>query len=79
MLCRGQGQNRHPKWYRLFSLSFAVCIALSTQFIKQHYIVDLISGLLLVEIVYYLITKYDLGNRLVRKIVSDKGGVANEY
>jgi membrane-associated phospholipid phosphatase len=74
-----RGKTAIPKWYRLFSLSFAVCIALSTQFIKQHYIVDLISGLLLVEIVYYLISKYDLGNRLVRKIVSDKGGVANEY
>ena len=67
------------KWYRLFSLVFSICIALSTQLIKQHYIVDLISGILLAELVYFLVKKYDLGNRLVNKIISKKGGAASDY
>ncbi|MFA6595160.1 MAG: phosphatase PAP2 family protein [Bacilli bacterium] len=74
-----RGKTEIPKWYRLFSLVFSICIALSTQLIKQHYIVDLISGILLAELVYFLVKKYDLGNRLVNKIISKKGGAASDY
>lgn len=38
-----------PKWYRIFSCIFAILICISTQVIKQHYIIDLIAGVGLAE------------------------------
>ena len=38
-----------PKWYQRFSLVFAILIIISTQVLKQHYIVDAAAALLLVE------------------------------
>lgn len=38
-----------PKWYRNFSLVFAILIIISTQVLKQHYLVDAVAGIVLVE------------------------------
>ena len=43
------GSREIPVWYQRFSLVFAVLIIISTQVLKQHYIVDAIVALLLVE------------------------------
>ncbi len=43
------GSLKIPKWYQSFSLVFAVLVILSTQVLKQHYIVDAIMALALVE------------------------------
>ena len=43
--------------YRAFSLVFAILICISTQVIKQHYIVDLISGILLAELIWWIVNK----------------------
>ena len=43
------GSEKVPKWYQKFSLVFAVLIIISTQVLKQHYIVDAAAALLLVE------------------------------
>lgn len=56
-------------WYRISSLIFALLICLSTQFIKQHYIVDFIAALILAEVVFLIVTKYNLGNILKNIIV----------
>lgn len=43
------GSEKVPKWYQKFSLVFAVMVIISTQVLKQHYIVDAIAALVLVE------------------------------
>lgn len=51
-------------WYRISSLIFAILISLSTQFVKQHYIVDLVSAILLSEVMLYIVKRYNLGVKL---------------
>ncbi len=46
-----------PKWYKILSVIIAILICLSTQFTKQHYIVDLVGGIALAELSYYFIGK----------------------
>ena len=43
-----------PKWYKVFSFVFALMVAASTQFTKQHYLVDIAGGFLLGELSYQL-------------------------
>ena len=47
--CYVEGSEKVPKWYQRFSLVFAILIIISTQVLKQHYIVDAAAALLLVE------------------------------
>ena len=49
-----------PKWYQKFSLIFAILIIISTQVLKQHYLVDAIAGVALVEMTWRF---YSRGNR----------------
>lgn len=44
-----KGAKEIPVWYQRFSFVFAVLIVISTQVLKQHYIVDAIAGIILVE------------------------------
>lgn len=43
-----------PNWYKAFSCIFALLVVLSTQFTKQHYWVDAVSGILFAEILYWI-------------------------
>lgn len=56
-----------PLWYRNFTLVFAILIFASTQFTKQHYIVDVFGGVLLAIGCYYL-SRRSNGYKLVEKI-----------
>lgn len=47
-----QGAKEIPKWYQHFSIIFAAMVIISTQVLKQHYIVDAIAGVGLVEIAW---------------------------
>lgn len=49
-----RGQKQIPKWYQRFSMIFAILVCISTQVTKQHYIVDLIAGILLAEGCYQI-------------------------
>lgn len=49
-----RGRKEVPKTYRVFSCLFALLVCISTQFTKQHYIVDAIGGILLAEGTYWL-------------------------
>ncbi|MBO4396845.1 MAG: phosphatase PAP2 family protein [Eubacterium sp.] len=43
-----------PLWFKFFSAISAVVIMISTQFLKQHYIADVISGVALAELCYWI-------------------------
>ena len=43
-----------PRWYKIFSCIFALFVCASTQFTKQHYIVDVISGIAIAELCFYV-------------------------
>lgn len=49
-----RGDKRHPLWYRAFSMIFALLVCFSTLATKQHVIADVISGVALAEICYFL-------------------------
>lgn len=56
-----------PKWYKVFSFLFAMMVAASTQFTKQHYLVDIAVGFLLGELSYQIslsTTGYKLPQRI---------------
>lgn len=54
------GNRRIPGWYQKFSLVFALLIVISTQVLKQHYLVDAIAGIVLAELAWRFFQK---GNR----------------
>ena len=45
--------------YKVFSFVFALLICASTQFTKQHYIVDVVGGLILAELCFFVTTHTD--------------------
>lgn len=49
-----RGQKKVPKWYRVFSCIFALLVCVSTQFTKQHYIIDVFGGIIIAEVTYYI-------------------------
>ncbi len=49
-----RGKDYVPKQYRAFSCLFAVLVFASTLFTKQHYIVDVIAGVIIAEMCYYI-------------------------
>lgn len=49
-----RGRKEIPVWYRIFSCLFAIAVMVSTQTTKQHYIIDVIGGVALAEIVYFI-------------------------
>lgn len=53
-----RGRKEIPAWYRCFSCIFAIAVMLSTQFTKQHYVIDIFGAVALAEISYYLSKKY---------------------
>lgn len=48
------------KAYRVFSCIFALLVCASTQFVKQHYIVDVITGIAIAEIAMYIARKTNI-------------------
>lgn len=49
-----RGKKNIPKWYRIFSCIFAILVFISTQVTKQHYIVDVIGGVVIAELTFYV-------------------------
>lgn len=52
-----RGDKTLPKWYRVFSLVFALAVCVSTLTTKQHLFVDAPTGVILAELCYYLTEK----------------------
>lgn len=58
-----------PLWFRIYSLITAILIFAATVFVKQHYILDVITGIPLGIIAFVLAKKFHLGrifNPLIR-------------
>lgn len=51
------GAKEIPKWYQNFCLVFAVLVIISTQVLKQHYLVDAVAGVVLVELAWHFYRK----------------------
>lgn len=49
-----RGRKNIPWWYRGFSCIFSIMVFASTQFTKQHYIVDVILGVIIAELCLYI-------------------------
>ena len=60
------GSEKIPKRYQKFSLIFAVLIIISTQVLKQHYIVDAVAALILVEFFWRFYQKGQRHNWVIR-------------
>ena len=44
-----RGNDKIPKWYRVLSGVFAVLVCASTQFTKQHYLIDVLGAVVISE------------------------------
>ncbi len=74
-----RGKSYVPKWYQVFSALFAIAVFASTLFTKQHFIVDVIAGVVIAEVCYFIgrHTKYYQGieeifDRVNRKVFGEK-------
>ena len=60
-----------PLWYKVFTVVFAILVMASTQLTKQHYIVDVLSGVALAEICFAIGMKtqwYKVTERVFERI-----------
>lgn len=49
------------KWYQHTSLIIAILVCISTVVIKQHYLIDVVAGVLIAEFTYRITLNYSLG------------------
>ncbi|WP_343209369.1 phosphatase PAP2 family protein [Anaerolentibacter hominis] len=49
-----RGRKEVPRWYRGMSLVLAILVFVSTQVTKQHYIADVIGGVVIAEVCFYI-------------------------
>ena len=63
---------------RVYSAVMVVLIALSTVFTKQHYFMDVVSGLVIPVLCYIIVWKIDPGSRLMEKKKAGPEGPAGE-
>lgn len=55
------GRKEIPKWFRIYSLVTTLLIYASTVFVKQHYFLDVVTGIALGAIAYFLCKKFHWG------------------
>lgn len=53
-------QSSIPFWYRIFSLIMAILVCISTVTIKQHFFVDIIAGIFIAELTYFISARTNL-------------------
>ena len=59
-----------PRWYRWLSLLLAIAVCASTLTTKQHAVVDVIGGIGLAELSYFLVGRIGLASRYREALVS---------
>ena len=55
------GRKEIPKWFRIYSLVTTLLIYASTVYVKQHYFLDVVTGIALGAIAYFLCKKFHWG------------------
>ncbi len=60
-----RGNDRIPKWYQVFSFIFAAAVCISTVTVKQHVVLDIVTGVGLAELCYFLAGK--IGKAYLKK------------
>ena len=50
-----------PLWFRVYSLVIAVMIFAATLFVKQHYLIDVVSGILIASVAFAAAKRWHLG------------------
>ena len=55
------GRREIPRWFQVYSLITTLLIFASTVFVKQHYILDVVTGAALAGIVFFLCKKFHWG------------------
>ena len=55
------GRKEVPLWFRVYSLVIAVLIFAATLFVKQHYIIDVVSGILIAAVAFAAAKRWHLG------------------
>lgn len=55
------GRKEIPKWFRVYSLVITVIIYASTLFVKQHYVLDVVSGIAIAVIAFFVCKKLNAG------------------
>ena len=72
------GRRELPKWFRAYSLITTLLIYASTMYVKQHYLLDIPSGIALAAAAYFICKKFHWGRmfapleRLFAKLKADK-------
>ena len=59
-------QKHIPVWYKVFSAVFALLVFASTQFTKQHYIIDVFAGAAIAELSYFIGTHTNFYKKIWR-------------
>ena len=55
------GRKEIPKWFRIYSLVTTLLIYASTVFVKQHFFLDIVTGVALAAVAYFLCKKFHWG------------------
>lgn len=58
-------QPNTSRGYKIYSWISLVLISVSTLFTKQHYLIDVVTGIALATLLYYGLMRFQLGSRLV--------------
>ncbi len=61
------GRRELPKWFRVYSLVTTLLIFVSTVYVKQHYVLDIVAGVALAAVAYSLCKKYHWGKLFAPK------------
>lgn len=72
-----RGRKEIPRWYQIGSLFFAFAVFASTVFTKQHVLVDILGGVLVAEVCFYIghhtrLYKFyeKIGTRIEKKLLN---------
>ena len=55
------GRKELPLWFRIYSLVTTILIFASTVFVKQHFFLDIVTGVALAALAYFLCKKFHWG------------------
>ncbi|MBR6426635.1 MAG: phosphatase PAP2 family protein [Clostridia bacterium] len=55
------GRKEIPLWFRIYSLITTLLIYASTVYVKQHYFLDIVTGVALAAVAYFLCKKFHWG------------------